>query len=97
MERLVLKDMSTRWGTCCRKRKIITLNWRLILAPDDVYEYVFLHELAHFRVPGHGRRFWEYMEVSFPGTASRRTWLNRNGHALLHFLSEEKLSPERIV
>ncbi|OGV41109.1 MAG: hypothetical protein A2X48_12175 [Lentisphaerae bacterium GWF2_49_21] len=97
VRRIVLKDMSTRWGTCCRKRRIITLNWRLILAPDDIYEYVFYHELAHFKVPGHGREFWSWMDTILPGSSSRRSWLNKNGYALLHFLSEDRLSPERIL
>ncbi|HCE42642.1 MAG TPA: hypothetical protein DET40_03750 [Lentisphaeria bacterium] len=97
IDRLVLKDMGTRWGTCCSRQRIITLNWRLILAPDEIYEYVLLHELAHLKVPRHGKDFWDYLETISPGASVKRSWLNKNGYPILHFLSERRLSPERIM
>ncbi len=95
--RIVLKDMRTRWGTCCHRRKIVTLNWRLILAPEEIYEYVFMHELAHLKVAGHGRGYWNYVESLLPGALEKRYWLNRNGHPLMSFLPGRRISPERVL
>ena len=96
-KRIVLKDLRTRWGTCNVRSKSIILNWRLIMAPDDIFEYVLVHELAHLEVPGHGSDFWNHVEDILPGSLMKRRWLNKNGFPLLRFLGDYKLSAERIM
>lgn len=95
--RIVMKDLRTRWGTCNIRSKSIILNWRLIMAPDDIFEYVLVHELAHLEVTGHGRDFWNHVEALLPGSLVKRRWLNKNGFPLLRFLGDYKLSAERIM
>ena len=95
--RIVMKDLRTRWGTCNIRNKSITLNWRLIMAPDEIFEYVLVHELAHLEVAGHGRDFWNYVEDILPGSLLKRKWLNKNGFPLLRFLGDYRLSAERIM
>lgn len=60
-----LRDMKTRWGTCVPAKKRIWLNLRLALYPEECLEYVVVHELVHFLVPGHGPEFWKYMDRFF--------------------------------
>ena len=95
--RIVMKDLRTRWGTCNTRTKSIILNWRLIMAPDDIFEYVLIHELAHLAVAGHGKDFWNHVEAILPGSLVKRRWLNKNGFPLLRFLDDYKLSAERIM
>jgi hypothetical protein len=97
VRRIVLKDLRTRWGTCNIRDKSIILNWRLIMAPDDIFEYVLVHELAHLEVAGHGSDFWNYVEDILPDSPVKRKWLNKNGFPMLRFLGEYKLSSERIM
>lgn len=97
VRKIVLKDLRTRWGTCNIRSKAIILNWRLVMAPDEIFEYVLIHELAHLEVLGHGRDFWNHVEDILPGSHVKRRWLNKNGFPLLRFLGDYKLSAERIM
>jgi hypothetical protein len=96
VRRIVLKDLRTRWGTCNIRSKAIILNWRLVMAPDDIFEYVLVHELAHLEVAGHGTEFWNHVEGILPGSLVKRRWLNKNGFPLLRFLDDYRLSSEQI-
>ena len=71
-----LRDMKTRWGTCVPAKKRIWLNLRLALYPEECLEYVVVHELVHFLVPGHGPEFWKYMDRFFPEWPRVRKELN---------------------
>jgi predicted metal-dependent hydrolase len=79
--RLQIRDQSTRWGSCSPLGDIC-LNWRLMLAPQEVGLYVVEHELAHIDVPDHSRRFWSLLGRRMPGYGAPRRWLGRNGATL---------------
>lgn len=66
-----------RWGSCSAKRNI-SLNWRLIEAPDAVIDYVVLHELLHTRLMTHDQRFWAQLRAICPHAPQSREWLERN-------------------
>jgi len=55
----------TRWGSCSAK-KSLNFSWRLIQAPDDVIDYVVVHELAHIKELNHSPRFWAIVEGVMP-------------------------------
>ncbi len=79
--RIKIKDTKTRWGSCSSKGTI-SLNWRLIMAPVEVIDYVIIHELAHTVEMNHGKKFWEVVGRYFPNWKLCRDWLKKNGHNL---------------
>ena len=72
---------TTRWGSCS-SQKNLNFNWKLIMAPIEVIDYVVTHELAHLTELNHSRAFWENVRRMFPLYRGYRTWLKRNGHLL---------------
>ncbi len=78
---LRIGNQRTLWGSCAG-RGVISLNWRLVTAPEPVLEYVVLHELCHLREANHGPRFWALVEGLLPDWRERRAWLREHGVAL---------------
>ena len=74
-KRCFIRSQRTRWGTCSTRRNI-SLNWRLILAPKHVADYVILHELMHTQVLNHSQRFWVRLRAICPGCEEAIQWLN---------------------
>jgi hypothetical protein len=60
----------------------MSFNWRLLLAPAEVLDYVVEHEVAHLDVQDHSRRFWRLLGTRFPDWRAWEDWLRRHGHAL---------------
>jgi predicted metal-dependent hydrolase len=60
----------------------MSFNWRLLLAPAPILDYVVEHEVAHLEVPDHSARFWALVAERCPGYAEHERWLRRNGAAL---------------
>lgn len=79
--RLSIRNQRSRWGACSA-RGSITLNWRLILVPDFVREYVMIHELMHRRELNHSKRFWAHVEAACPRHLEARRWLLTEGQRL---------------
>lgn len=84
-QRVTIRDQRTRWGSASRSGTL-SFSWRLILAPPEVLDYVVVHELAHLRVAGHGRRFWSLVERHHRGVAAARKWLRDHQDAVRHAL-----------
>ncbi len=72
---------TTRWGSCS-SQKNLNFNWKLIMAPIQVIDYVVAHELAHLKELNHSRNFWETVRRMHPLYREYRTWLKRNGNLL---------------
>jgi predicted metal-dependent hydrolase len=87
-----LKAWKRRWGEC-HPDGTLKFNWRLIMCPPEVVDYVVVHELAHLKVPGHNPRFWGQVAGVLPDYAARRRWLNRAGAPFL--LWRPELRPGR--
>jgi len=77
-----VRDATTRWGSCSRDGKI-SLNFRLLFVPEDILDYVIVHELAHTKYRSHGPRFWALVESVMPDHKEKRRWLRRNGWSAL--------------
>jgi len=82
--RIRIGGQRTLWGSCS-SRGTLSFNWRLVLAPPDVLDYVVVHELCHLRVPNHSRQFWALVEQHRPSWRRQRHWLRENGPELLAF------------
>lgn len=79
--RTAIRDQRTRWGSCSASGTI-SLNWRLLLAPDEVAEYVVVHEVCHLAEMNHSARYWELVGALFPEFERPRRWLRENASSL---------------
>ncbi|RCK35243.1 hypothetical protein TH9_00640 [Thalassospira xiamenensis] len=76
-----LKDTRTRWGSCSSNGNL-SFSWRLVLAPEDVLDYVVAHEVAHLQELNHSARFWAVVENLYGPSKKQQHWLKKNGSAL---------------
>jgi predicted metal-dependent hydrolase len=79
--KVVFKEQQKRWGTCT-KEGAIYLNWRIIMAPMSVIDYVLVHELAHIKYPDHSSDYWRFVRSILPDYEHRKEWLRINGPRL---------------
>ena len=79
--KVLLKEQKMRWGSCTAD-KAIYLNWRLMMAPVAVIDYVLVHELAHIKYPNHSADFWQFVHAILPDYEERKEWLRINGPLL---------------
>jgi predicted metal-dependent hydrolase len=80
--RVSIRGQHSRWGSCS-PRGHITLNFRLLLMPTEVREYILIHELMHLRQANHSRRFWRLVEEACPTFRESEHWLKQNGPSLM--------------
>ena len=78
---VIVKNQMKRWGSCT-KDGILNLNWKIIMAPMSVVDYVVVHELVHLGVQDHSREFWQKMRVVLPDYERRKEWLRVHGPSL---------------
>lgn len=79
---ITLRDQSTRWGSCSSSGSL-NFNWRLILAPPEVLDYVAAHEVAHILEMNHRPVFWRTVAKTCPHYERPKAWLKANGAALM--------------
>jgi predicted metal-dependent hydrolase len=79
--RVSVRNQRTRWGSCGRDGHI-SLNWRLVLMPPAVRDYVLIHELMHLRRLDHSSAYWRLVAAACPGYREAREWLRAHGPAL---------------
>lgn len=84
--KITIRDQKTRWGSCSSKGNL-SFNWRLILAPPNVLDYVVVHELCHRKEMNHSQRFWALVESVMPEYREYRKWLKENSNKLTLSLS----------
>ena len=75
---LRIRDMETRWGSCLAKKKIITLNKRLLEFPRNCIEYVVMHELCHLIHPNHSKQFYSFLTMLMPDWKERKDYLDKS-------------------
>jgi hypothetical protein len=80
--RLTIRGQRTRWASCSRSGAM-SFNWRLLLAPAPVLDYVVWHEVCHLRVMDHSTRFWSLLARYCPDYPEHQRWLRRHGATLV--------------
>ena len=80
--RITVRDQKTRWGSCSQTGNL-NFNFRLILAPLEVWDYVVVHELCHRRQMNHSAQFWQEVAQVLPDYRKRKAWLTENGWRLM--------------
>jgi predicted metal-dependent hydrolase len=85
-KRITVKDQKTRWGSCSALGNI-NYNWRIIMAPLQVVDYLIVHELCHLLVPNHSAYFWAAVATYLPDFKKHQAWLKDNGPLLMRFLT----------
>jgi hypothetical protein len=79
--KLTIRSQRTRWASCSRSGAM-SFNWRLLLAPEPVLDYVVWHEVCHLRFHDHSPRFWRMLEEYWPVYREHARWLRQNGATL---------------
>lgn len=79
--RICIRSQKTRWGSCS-SNGTLSFNWRLMLAPPAILDYVVVHELCHLTHMNHSADFWQLVESVFPDYRNARKWLKEHGNEL---------------
>jgi predicted metal-dependent hydrolase len=79
---LTIRSQRTRWASCS-SNGAMSFNWRLLLAPEEVLDYVIEHEVCHLEVMDHSPRFWRLLESRVPDWREHARWLRRYGSTLV--------------
>jgi predicted metal-dependent hydrolase len=80
--KLTIRGQKTRWASCSQTGAM-SFNWRLLLAPEPVLDYVVEHEVCHLEVMDHSARFWRLLESRVPDWRDHARWLRRYGSTLV--------------
>ena len=77
-----IANQRTRWGSCSTTGSM-SFNWRLLLGPPEILDYVVWHEACHLSVLDHSQRFWRLLERHVPDYREPKAWLRRHGATLV--------------
>lgn len=72
------KNQKTRWGSCSQQGNL-NFNWKLVMAPMYIVDYIVVHELCHLLQMNHSKEFWQQVGRQIPDYQERRKWLKENG------------------
>lgn len=87
--KITIKNQKSRWGSCSAKGNL-NFNCLLMLTPDDVIDYVVVHELSHRVYMNHSKDFWKQVESILPGYKKSERWLKENGNRLIERVHERE-------
>ena len=76
--RITIREQKTRWGSCSSKGNL-NFNWKLIRMPEEILDYVVVHELAHRKEMNHSRQFYQTVASVLPDYRQRERWLKEHG------------------
>lgn len=73
-----IKEQKKRWGSCSSKHNL-NFNWKIIMAPIEVVDYLVVHEMSHLEYMNHSKMFWDKVQSILPDYKDRQKWLKTNG------------------
>lgn len=79
--KLYIRSQKRKWGNCS-KEKNISINWRVIKAPEFVIDYIIIHELCHTIIMNHSARFYTLLRSHCPDGEQAQAWLDKYGNSL---------------
>lgn len=80
-EHIGVKSYKRRWGSCS-SRGVINYNWKIIMAPRSIVDYIIIHELCHLQHLNHSKSYWNLVERVMPDYRERKDWLKVHGFQL---------------
>lgn len=88
VRRIAVKDQRSLWGSCVKSRRSINLNWRSVLFPEEVRDYLIIHELAHLRHANHSEAYWRHVAECCEKAGCQdyrlsEKWLKQNGRRIM--------------
>jgi predicted metal-dependent hydrolase len=78
IEKINIKNLKRRWGSLTKDKEAINLNVNLLKAPDEVVDYIILHELCHVKINNHSHHYWDLVRRHMPNHQEKIDWLNMN-------------------
>ena len=82
--RIAIKEQKTRWGSCSSKGNI-NFNWKLVLMPEQIQDYVVVHELAHRIQMNHSEAFWQIVESILPEYQTCIQWMRKHEREVMQY------------
>jgi predicted metal-dependent hydrolase len=82
VKRIAIKNLRNRWGSLTKK-DVVNLNINLMKAPEDVIDYIILHELCHLKIKEHSHHYWDLLHKFMPNYHDKVEWLKVNGSSLI--------------
>jgi predicted metal-dependent hydrolase len=79
--RVFIKDQKRRWGSCSARGNL-NFNWRMVMAPEKVLDYVVVHELCHLIELNHSKAFWDALASILPDYKEQEEWLKNYGYRM---------------
>lgn len=76
--KIAIRTQKRIWGSCYYRKRIININWKIVMAPLEVIDYIILHELCHLHAPNHSKRFWDKVRSLLPHFKEYEKWLKEN-------------------
>ncbi|MBC2580185.1 M48 family metallopeptidase [Clostridium sp. DJ247] len=80
-KKIIIKDQKTIWGSCSSKGNL-NYNYRIIMAPMEIIDYIVVHELCHLVHMNHSKEYWNTVKLVLLDYERRRQWLKDNGYLL---------------
>lgn len=87
--RIFIREQKSRWGSCSGRGNL-NYNWLIIMAPEQIIDYLVIHELCHIKIPNHSADFWRLVAQWAPDCKASRRWLKDNGRLLTRLFGPGK-------
>jgi hypothetical protein len=85
-QKIIIRNQEKRWGSCSHLG-VLRFNWKVIMAPLSVLDYVIVHELCHLLIKNHSADFWHKVDSFISDYKKKRQWLRENSLLLMELLS----------